>query len=393
MDRNLVISITESFQKEIEHYQLDKIGFIQNTRAETDYLIKHILVEAEIPQITDIESYRQWRLTVFGNYYRKKEFASFVRAHIHQSSFSKMIFNLLSTLLAQRFTRLPETDSDHFLAPTGKTVSWLLCEEEFLKLYSQHFHENIRIENTEKLYLYCQHIIVQTFPLSTAEILTCLSNDYKAFWENVCLRLKNLTESVTKTVIQPYRYDAIHDIWTETCFELKKAIQNGNLPLTADAQGVYAYTRGIVRNKVRAFFRVQKKEAWLVIKDWDQEPSLQNSEEYSDDIKDTPSMEEFLDLTDINSEDEYEIRKALAYALYNQDHPYHKQLTEGLEDKVEVLVTHYVKKLSYEEIAFEKFGEQSPEDLKRETDKLRQDVSRVKTKIKERFKKLLDSNK
>ena len=393
MDRNLVTLITESFQKEIEHYQLDKIGFIQNRHTETDYLIRHIIHEAEVPKVTDVESYRQCRLIIFSHYYQKKGFVTFVSSHIQQASFSKMVYKLLNSLLAQRFARSPETDNDHFLAPSGKTVSWLLCEEEFQKLYSQHFHGNLQIENTEKLYLYCQHILVQTFPLSTADILTCLANDYKAFWENVCLRLKNLTESVTKTAIQPYRYDAIHDIWTETCYELKKAIQNGNLPLTADAQGVYAYTRGIIRNKIRGFFRTQKKGDWLVMKDWDQELSLLNSEEDCYEIKDTSTMKEFMDLTDIDSEDEYEVRKALAYALYNQDHPNHKQLTEGLEDKIEILVTHYVKKLSYEEIAFEKFGEQSPEELKRETDKLRQDVSRVKTKIKERFKKFLNSNK
>lgn len=103
-------------------------------------------------------------------------------------------------------------------------------------------------------------------------------------------------------------------------------------------------------------------------------------------------MQDFFDLGDINSEDEYEVRKALSYALYYQDNPIHKQLTEGLEDKIEILIAHYVRKQSYEDIAQEKFGNLSPEQHKREVDKLRQDVSRVKIKIKERFKKIMNAN-
>lgn len=393
MDRNLVILIAESFQKEIEHYQLDKIGFIQNTRAEIDYLVNHIIVASEARKVVDIDSYRQWRLSVFCAYYQKKKFAAFVQSHLHQTPFSKMVYNLMNNLLIRRFSQSPRTDTDHFLAPPGKTLSWLLCDEEFVKIYPRYFHNDIQIENTEQLTSYCQNILIRIFPLSTNDVLTFLSNDYKIHWENLCIRIKNLTETVTKAVIKPYRYDATHDIWTETCFELRKAIQNGNLPLTADAPGVYAYTKGIIRNKIRAFFRAQKKETWLLINDWEQDPSLQISEHYSYEIKDAPIMKEFVELNDIDSEDEYVVRKALAYALYYQDHPIHKELTEGLEDKIEILVSHYVKKLSYEEIALEKICNPTSEELKRETDRLRQDVSRVKIKIKERFKKYLDSNK
>ena len=103
-------------------------------------------------------------------------------------------------------------------------------------------------------------------------------------------------------------------------------------------------------------------------------------------------MQDFFNLGNINSEDEYEVRKALSYALYYQDNPVHKQLTEGLEDKIEVLIAHYVRKQSYDEIALEKFGQLPPEQHKREVDKLRQDVSRVKIKLKERFKKIMDTN-
>lgn len=393
MDRNLVILIAESFQKEIEHYQLDKIGFVQNTRAEIDYLVNHIIVASEARKVVDIESYRQWRLSVFGAYYQNKDFAAFVQSHLHQTPFSKMVYNLMNNLLIQRFSHSPRTDTDHFLAPPGKTLSWLLCDEEFVKIYPRYFSNNIRIENTEQLTSYCQNILTSIFPLSTTDVLTYLSNDYKIHWENLCIRIKNLTETVTKAVIKPYRYDATHDIWTETCFELRKAIQNGNLPLTADAPGVYAYTKGIIRNKIRAFFRTQKKEAWLLLVDLEQDPSFQISEQFSYEINDDPIMNEFVDLSNIDLEDDEVLRNVMSYLLHDQEHPIHQKLTEGLEDKIDILVLHYVKHLSYEEIALGKISNPTTEELIRETARLRKEASRGKIKIKERIRRFFSSNK
>lgn len=150
--------------------------------------------------------------------------------------------------------------------------------------------------------------------------------------------------------------------------------------------------QGIIKNKIKAYFRKQKKDPYLLIENWEQELSLKNSPEFSYEFKEIFNMQDFFNLGDINSEDEYEVRKALSYALYYQDNPVHKQLTEGLEDKIEVLIATMSENNPTTKSLWKNSANCRPEQHKREVDKLRQDVSRVKIKLKERFKKIMDTN-
>ena len=390
MNRELIILLTEAFIKDIERYELDKIGFINDSRRETDFLLQ--CIPHSTTAFKDVESYRKWYTGILQTYYLKKNFSGFVQNSLQNPLFRKMVYKLMSGILKKRYQYERPTEADSYLAPPGKTLSYLLCNEDFIVLFTQHFTCACSFSSPGILHQYCTHLLAQSFPLSEEQILQALVEDKPIYWENVCYRLKILTESVTKTAIKTYKSDTIHDIWTETCLELKEALKSGRIPLSTKAQNVLAYAAGIIKNKIKASFRKQKKDPYLLIENWEQELSLKNSPEFSYEFKEIFNMQDFFDLGDINSEDEYEVRKALSNALYYQDNPIHKQLTEGLEDKIEILIAHYVRKQSYEDIAQEKFGNLSPEQHKREVDKLRQDVSRVKIKIKERFKKIMNAN-
>lgn len=390
MNRESVILLTEAFTKDIERYELDKIGFITNKQKETDILLRYI--PRTFVSFTNVESYRQWYTGILQTYYQKKNFSGFVQNALQVPAFRKMVFRLMSGILKKRYECEATTETDSFLAYPGKTLSYLLCYEDFITIYTEHFTNSKSFETPASLNQYCTNLLSRLFPLSNEQILQALAQDKHIYWESICYRLKTLTESVTKTSIMTYKSDTIHDIWTETCLELKKAIKSGRIPSTADARSVLAYAAGIIKNKIKAFFRKQKNDPYFLVENWEQELSLKNSPEFSYEFKEIFNMQDFFDLGDINSEDEYEVRKALSYALYYQDNPIHKQLTEGLEDKIEILIAHYVRKQSYEDIAQEKFGNLPPEQHKKEIDKLRQDVSRVKIKIKERFKKIMNTN-
>ncbi|MFR3328784.1 MAG: hypothetical protein ACLTSL_01205 [Odoribacter splanchnicus] len=390
MKRELIILLTEAFIKDIERYELDKIGFINDPRRETGLLLR--CVPHPTISFKDAASYRKWCTGILQTYYLKKNFSDFVRNSLQNPLFRKMVYKLMSGILKKRYRYERPTETDSYLAPPGKTLSYLLCNEDFIVLFTKHFTCGYSFSSPGILHQYCNHLLAQLFPLSEKQILQALVEDKPVYWETVCHRLKILTESVTKTAIKTYKNDTIHDIWTETCLELKEALKSGRIPLSAKAQNVLAYAAGIIKNKIKASFRKQKKDPYLLIENWEQELSLKNSPEFSYEFKEIFNMQDFFDLGDINFEDEYEVRKALSYALYYQDNPIHKQLTEGLEDKIEILIAHYVRKQSYDEIALEKFGRLPQEQHKREVDKLRQDVSRVKIKLKERFKKIMDTN-
>ncbi len=42
MKRESIILLTKTFIKDIERYELEKIGFIHDTRRETDFLLQYI---------------------------------------------------------------------------------------------------------------------------------------------------------------------------------------------------------------------------------------------------------------------------------------------------------------------------------------------------------------
>lgn len=390
MDRELIILLTEAFIKDIERYELDKIGFINNIRKETDFLLQ--CIPHPTTTFKDIESYRKEYTGILQTYYLKKDFSGFVRNSLQNPMFRKMVYKLMSGILKKRYQYEPPTDADFYLSPPGKTLSWLLCDEDFTDLFTKYFTCTSSFSSPGTLYRYCTHLLAQLFPLSEEKIIQALVEDKPVYWENVCCQLKILTESVTKTATPIYESNTIHDIWTETCLELKKALKSGRLPLSSTkARNVLAYAAGIIKNKIKASIRKQKKDPYLLIENWKQELSLKNSTGFSYELKEIFNMQDFFDSGGLIPEDEYEIRKALSHALYDQDDPIHKQLTEGLEDKIKILIAHYVRKQSYEEIALERSGNLPPEQHKREVDKLRQDVSRVKIKIKERFKKIMNA--
>ena len=75
--------------------------------------------------------------------------------------------------------------------------------------------------------------------------------------------------------------------------------------------------------------------------------------------------------------------------LQDPDNPLQKELFRGIEDKIEIFILHFVKGLSYEEIAIQKYGNLAPKELKRKTDKFRQDICRVKAPLCSHIEKII----
>lgn len=378
--------LSEILEKENERFKLDKIGFIRNLRLETEYIFHTFPLCKIAPE--DLNSFRKWKSSLLEGYYERKKFSDFISAHLESPSFRKMVLDLFQIILEYRYAHEPRTETDRHLAPAGETLSYLLCQEHH-SFYKSYFTPALQLNSTFKLQRYCEEICQKIFPLSTETILFFLKQNNKPCWEKLCSRLKTLTEIVTKNKIQSYNNDAIQDIWTETCFELKKALQNEKLQQDIPAQHVIAYAAGIIQNKIREFFRKQKKEPYLFVENWDQETVLKNSGMYTDTTMENSAIKDFFNLQEIDRDNEYEFQMALSCVLYDPNHPQHSRLTEGIEDKIHTLLAHYLKNQSYEEIAKEQYGSLPDKELQKKANKLRQDVSRAKIKIKERFQEML----
>lgn len=98
-------------------------------------------------------------------------------------------------------------------------------------------------------------------------------------------------------------------------------------------------------------------------------------------------------LSDIDLDCAYEVSCALTSILWDKTEPWYAQLTKGLEEKVTILLSHYVQGLSYEQIAALHAPGLSASDRQRLQAKLRQDVVRVRKTLKERFVQILKKEK
>ena len=76
--------------------------------------------------------------------------------------------------------------------------------------------------------------------------------------------------------------------------------------------------------------------------------------------------------------------------MYNEDHPLHKELTEGLQDKIANLFLHYIDGISYEEIVHRNKGNISEKEMAKEAARLRQEIKRVKEILLKRYYKLME---
>ena len=75
--------------------------------------------------------------------------------------------------------------------------------------------------------------------------------------------------------------------------------------------------------------------------------------------------------------------------LWDRCEPWYSRLVCGMENKVEALQLYYIEKKTYREIAVIVAPELSGDEIRKMEVKLRQDVSRVRKILKERFLEML----
>ena len=111
-------------------------------------------------------------------------------------------------------------------------------------------------------------------------------------------------------------------------------------------------------------------------------------EAFEDETKGVGSSMDTFQPEEIDVENEYEVKVALAVLLLDKIEPWYSRLVEGIEDKVETFRQHTIEGMSYEEIARLRTCGIIMTDHKLKAC-LRQEVSRVKVELKKRWLKLL----
>lgn len=378
--------IIEILTKECERYHLDRMGFTDPQRLINDAqsLMSQLGEKGHTPL-----SLR--KTDVIRNYYREKGFSKFCREHINDIRFENMIFSLMKVHLAHTKKMNELTDSDKYLSAENDSVSYGLSKKHFEEIYTLEMNPFITFGHPTELEQWCKEVISRHFPISQEAIISQMEQNDPFIWEKFYIKLRGICNAICYQMSKTTADNNTHDLWSDTCLTINKAVTTGIMSKPLTAKAIISYAVGIIKNKNKEKFRKRKNEP-LPIDSLEYKIEDSKIENFFDNpittIKNFPSHSfRFSNYIDIS--DESSVRGYFIVILYNKEHPLHKELISGLEDKIEKLFLHYIDELPYEQIVTRYYGEQKGLDLIRRTAQVRQEIKRVKETLLKRYYKLL----
>lgn len=388
MDSRLHSDIAEILTRENERFQLVKLGFIK--RIEDD-----ISFYAERFPRKEGESFSEWKHRTLKEYYREKGFGRFCRENINNPLFEHLVHSIMKRAADKAFRSSERSQTDYYLAPDGDTVSYLIPQSLFDELYATSFSNIVAFSNSRELNDFCNEIVKENMPTDENRIIRGMKNNDQSYWGKFFTKLKPITSAFCYQMSGVYGENNVHDIWSDTCVIVNRALVDGKMTEPVDAKAIISYSVGILKNKNREISR-KRVTAPEDIDAIQYRLTAEDEEKFFNNPVTVPenfmshsdNLSNYIDLTDKDSVNGYFI-----VILYNKEHPLHNILTKGLEDKVEKMFEHYIDGLSYEEIVEKHMGKKSGKELVKQCAQLRQEIKRLKGKLLERYDKILQDSR
>lgn len=259
------------------------------------------------------------------------------------------------------------------------TIGWFYPNEIFDSFYNQFCQSGHPFDNPQSINTFFQEQIDKLYPLHINQYIAYLKEDIASFWEITCSYLKNIVNIVSHHAIftpqQTNHMALIKDItWSDTYEILRLKIQQDN---------TLQFKNGIdFRNYILKIcnYRIQN----LRIKYTTKEISLDTLCDFEQEIPD--EEQSVLSLTDIDIHNPYEVAYAIAIILLDPNHPFYSRLTNGIENKVDILIRKVVNGQSYSTIVGEKYNiYPNTENFSKVVAKTRKEYERVRKTLQERF--------
>ena len=354
MDQRLRKDSLELLTKESERYRLERLGLFQDIREEAELLASRFPPKAD-------ETFAQWKSRCLREYYRHKGFSTFCRDNIYNPMFETLVSSLINAHIQKAFNSSPRTDTDRFLAPDSDTVSYAMPQSLFQELYTIYFSASLQ------------------------------END-SFYWEKFYTKLRPIADAFSYQMSGLSGSDSTHDLWSDTCISVNRAVVERRLKEPVDARAVISYSVGTIKNKNKELLRNRAKTP-VNVDSLQYKLSVEDEERYFNNPatkpenfpSQIPSLRNYIDYTDKDS-----IQGYFIVILYNKEHPLHDELVKGYEDKIERMFEHYIDGLSYEEIVARHSGVTGDKETAKECARLRQETKRLKKNLLDRFHKMME---
>lgn len=381
-------AVTEIIQKECEQYGLVKLGLVTSVEKAVEQLLQ-VCPVADSGTFCDFSQFREWRRAVLDRFYHQLKYADFLEDNSSQPVFIRFMLSLRKRLIRRIQERWVGDTIDSILTVPEHTLAFklsvMLSEEADQLLYPQ-----MRLFRTPwDIEEYCSFFCQDYYPVDLEKLLVRLRIHDEEFWDEIYLLIKRMAGRVTSYSIlsNQYKDETEQDTWSESSLLLRDKIISGTLPLFENALHFRNYLIRVCQNKCHeAIRRNRKQELSMDDPVLDRDALLMS---VAEDSEQTRRETEVSSLSDIDQDCDYEVSCALTSILWEKTEPWYAQLTEGIEGKVTILLSHYVQGLSYEQIAAMHVTGLSTSERQRLQAKLRQDVVRVRKTLKERFVQIL----
>lgn len=375
----------ELLTKENERYRLERLGLFRDVREEA-------VVLARMFPPDDGEPFHEWKNRCLREFYRIKGFGAFCRRNIQNPEFEAVTASQMRIYLRKLFETSEQTDTDKYLAPDNDTLSYALEPDLFQEIYTLRFSQIPAFGNTQELDGYCRNLVHSHFPVPEPRIINGMKTNKGFYWEKFYLKLKPITAAFCYQMSRISGDNNIHDIWSDTCISVNRAVVEQRLKEPVDARSIISYSVGVLKNKNKEIARSRAK-APTDIDTIQYKLTAEDEEKYFNNPVTKPenfpsqagSLANYIDFSDKTSVQGYFI-----VILYNKEHPLHKELIKGVEDKVQRMFEHYIDGLSYEDIVAKHFGVKTGKEQTKECARVRQEIKRLKASLYDRYRKMLE---
>ncbi|MDR1556128.1 MAG: hypothetical protein LBS88_03730 [Tannerellaceae bacterium] len=246
----------------------------------------------------------------------------------------------------------------------------------------------------------------EMYPLTMKQVTEQLESDDISFWE-ICARyMQGLSRMVASYMLQrndDYGFsDLIKDqTWTDVYRLMRNRLVDrmGNIPTFESGGDFRNYLIKACKLTASSLQRQYMQKDNYYIEDFPMNTSYEEEDNNDDDGTLLPGeacendeQEDEISELDINIANPYEVASAVSIVLMNSRHPLYKSLTQGIEDKVGILIDKAVNDMSYNDIISEKYGEESlsEEDFRKAVVKARKDYERVRKTLCDRMRELVN---
>ncbi len=381
-------AVTELVRKECESYRLVDLGLLSSVEEGVGMLLP-VFEMADLSVLGDFARFLVWRREVLLLFYRQLDYAGFVREAGDSAAFRCFLFSLKKRIIATLREQCKEPTIDRELAVTGKTLAFKLSAMLDEELFQKERPALLTVGTPMILEEICRDCCRRFFPVGMEHLMVRLERGDPEFWNDLYLTIKKIAHAVTsgQSVSLQYREDVLQDVWTDTSLLLHAKVVEKTVPTFETSLHFRNYIARMCLNKCREAIRKHALPDLMLTATGEMPPEAFG---YEEEANCSIGLQEG-NLHDIDCGDEEEVRRGLAVILWERLEPWYSELTRGIEEKTEVIVSHYVEGLSYEEIAAMKDTGRggSAERRSRLVGKLRQDVVRTRRLLKLRFVELL----